>query len=128
MWCGARYSVYLLYWYKSTNTDAEHSKQCYDTHHDSSAAERLSNDIASKALDNPEIDPSRVLVIVTSQYAWEGTKPCISSFRPPLAVAFFFLASYFYLVTSQDAWRVRSRALVALGRILVFLVALGLIH
>ena len=101
--------------------------QCYDTHHDSSAAERLSNDIASKALDNPEIDPSRVLVIVTSQYAWEGTKQCISSFRPPLLVA-FFLASYFFLVTSQYAWRARIRALVALGLILVVLVALGLIH
>jgi len=46
--------------------------QCYDTHHDSGAAERLATDIAARALDNPHIDPSRVLVVVTSQYAWEG--------------------------------------------------------
>ena len=46
--------------------------QCYDTHHDSAAAERLAADLDAHALDNPHIDPSRVLVIVTSQYAWEG--------------------------------------------------------
>jgi hypothetical protein len=46
--------------------------QCYDTHHDSAAAERLAADLAAHALDNPHIDPSRVLVVVTSQYAWEG--------------------------------------------------------
>ena len=28
-------------------------------------------DIATKALDHPHIDPARVLVVVTSQYAWE---------------------------------------------------------
>eukprot|EP00960_Hanusia_phi_P044632 756749-Hanusia_phi.AAC.1 len=43
---------------------------CYDTHHDGAAADRLSCDISSKALEVSE--PSRVLVLVTSQYAWEG--------------------------------------------------------
>ena len=46
--------------------------QCYDTHHDNAAAERLAADISAKALDNPAVDPARVLVVVTSQYAWEG--------------------------------------------------------
>ena len=46
--------------------------QCYDTHHDNGAAERLAADMSEKALDNPSVDPARVLVIVTSQYAWEG--------------------------------------------------------
>ena len=46
--------------------------QCYDTHHDSGAAERLANDIAAQALDHAETDASRILVVVTSQYAWEG--------------------------------------------------------
>ena len=46
--------------------------QCYDTHHDTGAAERLAADMSQRALDNPCVDPARVLVIVTSQYAWEG--------------------------------------------------------
>ena len=46
--------------------------QCYDTHHDNGAAERLAADMSEKALDNPCVDPARVLVIITSQYAWEG--------------------------------------------------------
>ena len=46
--------------------------KAYDTHHDAGAAERLSQDLATNALEGPGVDPGRVLVVVTSQYAWEG--------------------------------------------------------
>jgi hypothetical protein len=48
----------------------------YDTHHDAGAAERLSQDLAANALEGPNVDPNRVLVVVTSQYAWEGYFRC----------------------------------------------------
>ncbi|KAJ1483421.1 hypothetical protein T484DRAFT_1896081, partial [Baffinella frigidus] len=46
--------------------------QTYDTHHDPGAAERLSDDLAQHALESKGVSASRVLVVVTSQYAWEG--------------------------------------------------------
>ena len=44
----------------------------YDTHHDSGAADRFAADMATHALERDDADPERVLVIVTSQYSWEG--------------------------------------------------------
>lgn len=44
----------------------------YDTHHDSGAADRFAADMATHALEREDADPERVLVIVTSQYSWEG--------------------------------------------------------
>lgn len=48
----------------------------YDTHHDSGAADRFAADMATHALERGDAAPERVLVIVTSQYSWEG---CFSS-------------------------------------------------
>ena len=39
---------------------------------DCGAAEQLANDIAAQALDHAETDASRILVVFTRQYAWEG--------------------------------------------------------
>ncbi len=40
-------------------------------HHDGAAAGRFAQDMATHALESREAEPERVLVIVTSQYAWE---------------------------------------------------------
>jgi hypothetical protein len=52
--------------------------RCCDTLLDCGAAEQLANDIAAQALDHAETDASRILVVFTRQYAWEGY------FDPPL--------------------------------------------
>lgn len=44
---------------------------CVSRHHDNTAADRFAADMAAHALESPDEEPERVLVIVTSQYAWE---------------------------------------------------------